>query len=101
MRLGGHKPVREREKACLLYFLLVQSHRKASRQYKNGALCVCVFEKSPPKVKGVEKERQRYRTLTFIHYLEERLGRDQVSDFQLCSRVFIFSQAALSQPALR
>lgn len=61
---------------------------------------MCVFEKSPPKVKGVEKEGQRYRTLTFIHYLEERLGRDRVSDFQLCSRVFIFSQAALSQPAL-
>lgn len=46
---------------------------------------MCVFEKSPPKVKGVEKEGQRYRTLMFIHYLEERLGRDRVSDFQLCS----------------
>lgn len=47
-------------------------------------VCVCVW-KSPPKVKGVEKEGQRYRTLTFIHYLEERLGCDQVSGFQLCS----------------
>jgi hypothetical protein len=48
--------------------------KNPSQQYKNVAAFLCL-EKSTKKLKGIEREGQRHRALTFINYLEEeRLG---------------------------
>lgn len=94
---GGDASLLEKEKRLARFtFCRCRVTKKASLLYKTGAF-LCVW-KSPPKVKGVEKEGQRYRTRTFINYLEERLWHDWVSSSFVPKRSYFLR--LLSQPAL-
>lgn len=51
---GGDANLLEKEKACSIFFLQVQSHKKASGQYKIGAFSV--FEKVHQKLKELKRK---------------------------------------------
>lgn len=89
----GRKPARGREKTCARFSFY---RCRVAKSFTTVEECsfFCVW-KSPANVKGVEQAEQRPRVLW-----KRGLGVSRGSDFQPCSQVLIFPQAAFAASSL-